>query len=141
MNKYVQILKDHIWGPTGSIVFHLIILFVLVRFVVVEGPVQDEAVVEIEMDVVPPPEDLEEIEFELEEFDDTPDVVDTVEIPVVSPDTEPPAPDALDVDPTGDLGDDGIPETVSPVTFRNLSTRGAVRPPRLPRVPVVDPDG
>ncbi len=120
MNKYAKLIKDHIWGPTGSIILHIIILFILVRYVVVEGPVQDEAIVEIEMDVVPPPEDLEEIEFELEEFDDTPDVVEAIEIPRVSPDTEPPAPDALDVDPAGEMGDEGIPDHPAVVTFTGL---------------------
>ncbi len=129
MNKYNRFIKEHIWGPTGSIAFHLVILFILVRFVVLEQPGQDAAVVEIEMEVISPPEELEDYEIELDDLDDTPDVVDAMEIPVPSPDTDPPAVDALDVAAAADVDFTDIAEAESPVQFRNLyaSRHGAAR--------------
>ncbi len=120
MNKYARFIKDHIWGPTGSIIVHLIILFVLVRYVVLDQPAQDEAVVEIEMEVVTPPEPLEDFDVELDDLDDTPDVVETVDIPVVDPDTDPPVMDTLEVSAAEAPDFSNIAEAESPIRFRDV---------------------
>lgn len=119
MNKYTRLIKDHIWGPTGSIIFHILIVVILVRYLTFDTR-QDEAVVEIIMEVVTTQVDLEPIETELEQLDDIPEVVDAVDVPTVSPDTDPPVVDALDSGDVADVGDLNIIETASPVVFRGL---------------------
>ncbi len=119
MNKYTRLIKDHIWGPTGSIIFHAGILFLLVRFLVFDTR-QDQAVVEIRMDVISPQVELEPFEQEMEELEDIPEVVDAVPVPIVSPDHEPPVLDALDASPSADVGEIDFLETTSPVVFRDL---------------------
>lgn len=120
MNKYHRFIKEHIWGPTGSIIFHLVILLILVRYVVLERPAQDEAVIEIEMEIVPLVEPLEEYDVELDDLDDTPDVVDTVDIPVVDPDTDPPVVDTLEVTAGDEADFENIQVADSPLRFRDL---------------------
>ncbi len=59
---------DHLWGPTGSIILHILILVALVRLVAIGGRdmTADISVTVIDPDTV----DLEEIERELEDLPD-----------------------------------------------------------------------
>ncbi len=120
MSKYARFIKEHIWGPTGSIILHALILFLLMRYVVFDVARQDEPTVEVVMEVISPPEELDPIDVDLEELDDIPDVVEAVEIPVVSPDTDPPVIDAADVADAPDVGDFEIVERESPVTIHGM---------------------
>ncbi len=125
MQRYIRFIKDHIWGPTGSIILHVMIVAVLVRYVVFDERVQDDQVDVIVMDVVPPPAELDPIDTELEELEDIPEVVEAIDIPVVSPDTDPPVVDAPDATAAPAVGDFSISESASPVVFRDLyASRG-----------------
>jgi len=36
MNKHVQQIIDHVWGPTGSVILHILLIFLLINFLVFE---------------------------------------------------------------------------------------------------------
>jgi len=66
MNRHVRMVLDHLWGPTGSVLLHILILFVLLRCVT---GITDRRDVDIEVVMMEPETaDLEEMERELEEI-------------------------------------------------------------------------
>ncbi|MBP7275465.1 MAG: terpene cyclase/mutase family protein [Kiritimatiellae bacterium] len=79
IDYHLQRIKDHLWGPTGSVILHIIIIIVLLNIVVM--PVRQEAA-EIEVVVMEPDaKDLEKLEQKLEEIKD-------LEIDIETPDAE-----------------------------------------------------
>jgi hypothetical protein len=111
---------DNLYGPAGTIVVHILVILVLVKFMTFEGrEVQSE--VEVIVKEIESFEELEDIEEELDEIEDIPTVVEAVAPPQVSVDSEPPPVDS--VSPTAesiDLAALDVSQQVSPLKFRNL---------------------
>ena len=124
-------LLDHLWGPTGSVLFHVLVFAVIVKFAVsttehVAPPV------EVFMKDIEAPQDLDKVFKEVDKLQDIPTVVDAVAPPEVSIDQEPPQVDALGSEGSGgaagdaaggdgqDLSQFTIMEAVSPLKFRGL---------------------
>lgn len=90
----VRKMIDHIWGPTGSIILHIFVIFVMVKLFT--GTVTERAP-EIEVVIMEPDAaDLEDFQKEVEELEEMPDIVDPVTPPEVSlieapPDVQPSA--------------------------------------------------
>ena len=85
IDYHLQRIKDHLWGPTGSIILHIVIIIVLLNIVVM--PVRPESS-EIQVTVMEPDaKDLEKLEQKLEEIKDleieieTPEAVVDIETP------------------------------------------------------------
>ncbi|MBU0678260.1 MAG: terpene cyclase/mutase family protein [Verrucomicrobia bacterium] len=75
----IRTIKDHLWGPTGSIILHVLLVIALVKFVVFDS-VMKESEVEV-MIMEPEAVDLEELE-EIKEL------LEDIEMPEVEmPDT------------------------------------------------------
>jgi len=90
MQRHVKQVIEHLWGPTGSILLHIIVIFLLVRFVQF---VQEEREPEVEVVIMEPDAvELEELEFEPEPLEEPPEIVDTVTPPDVNLDMEEPPP-------------------------------------------------
>jgi hypothetical protein len=87
MNKHMQTIKDHLWGPTGSVILHVIIVILLINFLVWEVR-NEESEVEVEMMEMETVE-LEEIDKVLEDIEDVEDMQD-MEQPML--DDSPPDP-------------------------------------------------
>ena len=117
MQKHVKRIVDHLWGPTGSVILHIIVLIVLYKFVVFvqEGRQPDVEVVIMDPDAV----DLDEI-LEPEELEDLPEIVDTVTPPEVdlSVDQPPEVDDFQEETEPMDL--DVISDVQSPLTMTGL---------------------
>ncbi len=93
MNPRLRRILDHVWGPTGSVILHLLIILLLLQFVIQPKTVRDraiEAVIE-EMNTA----DLDVFRGEFDRLDPTP--IDPFVPPVV------PAPD-LSADPADVAG-------------------------------------
>jgi hypothetical protein len=88
VRHHVQTLIDHLWGPSGSIIIHILVIIALLKYVTTTGSQRapDVEVVIMEPDAA----DLEEFQKELEELPDMPDVVETVTPPEVSLSEQPP---------------------------------------------------
>ena len=90
----VRKMIDHIWGPTGSIILHIVMIFVLLRFftgTTIERTPEVEVVI-----MEPDATDLEDFQKEIDKLEELPDVVDPVTPPEVSlmeapPDVQPSA--------------------------------------------------
>mgnify|MGYP000030778279 CR=1 FL=1 len=121
MDWRVRRILDNLWGPTGSILIHIVILVILATYVQIERPRQDEGIEAIVIEPTPM-EELEKLTEELQKMEDLPQVVDVVTPPTVSLDQEPPAVDALGTtgDAAMDLSDFNMLETVSPVQFKGI---------------------
>ncbi len=79
MNRHLQMLLDHLWGPTGSVILHILIVVLLVRFVT---GLRDKSSAEIEVLMVDPDtRDLEELQKELEKIKD-------IEVEIKTPDAD-----------------------------------------------------
>ena len=79
MNRHLRMLLDHLWGPTGSVVLHILLVFLLVRFVtgMSERRQTDIEVMVVEAET----RDLEELQKELEKIKD-------VEVEIRAPDAD-----------------------------------------------------
>lgn len=114
-------LLDNIWGPTGTILVHIILFVALVKFMTLE---KRQVVSEVEVVVreIETFDELEDLEQDLDELDDIPTVVDTVAPPTVSLDQEPPQVDAVTPGAMDavDLSQFDVMEAVSPLKFRGL---------------------
>lgn len=92
MRREIQRFLDHLWGPTGSLILHVIIVMLLVRFVVFQTL---ERTPEVEVVIMEPDAMEFEIEKELELLEDLPRIEDTITPPEVAlemeepPDVEP----------------------------------------------------
>ncbi len=79
MNRHLQRVLDHLWGPTGSVVLHILLVLLLVRFVT---GMQERRQTDIEVMVVKAEtRDLEELQKELEKIKD-------VEVEIRAPDAD-----------------------------------------------------
>ncbi len=88
VQHHVQKLIDHLWGPSGSILIHVLVVFALLKFVTYRG---SERAPEVEVVIMEPDAaDLEDFQKELEELPDMPDVVETVVPPDVTLSEQPP---------------------------------------------------
>ncbi len=68
INRHLRVMLDHLWGPTGSIILHILILVILIRFVT---GISERRMAEIEvMMMEPETANLEELQKELEKIKD-----------------------------------------------------------------------
>ncbi|NKB24706.1 MAG: hypothetical protein GKR87_10105 [Kiritimatiellae bacterium] len=99
-NQIIEYLKKHFWGPVGSVLLHVIVIFLLLVFV--QFATKEQAP-EVEVEIAEPEqvelEEPEEIEKEIEEVELT-DV--DIEMPDVESYTDTPTPENLEVDATLD---------------------------------------
>lgn len=122
MEWRIRRLIDNIWGPTGTVLIHALVLAALFTFVST-GERSTDKLVEAIVVTTTPPEKLEELTKELQKLEDLPTVVDAVAPPTVSIDQEPPSVDAVGTtsDDAGvDLSDLNMLESASPVVFKGL---------------------
>lgn len=79
LDPRIQMIVDHLWGPTGSVIFHIFIVIMLINLVIMPQRI-DKA--EIEVTVVEPEESkLEEFKKELEQLQD-------IEVDIKPPEAE-----------------------------------------------------
>ena len=126
MNRRTKKVIENLWGPTGSLIVHVIAVAVLVRYMVVDRPPEAREFEVIVRDIEAPPELEEQPEIE-EEWDEVPTVVDAVAPPEVSMDREPPRVDTptQTADVMG-LDQLDIMEATSAIRFTGLfATRSA----------------
>ena len=84
----IKKLLEHLWGPTGSVIIHILVVVALIKFMVFRG---SEKAPEVEVIIMEPDAtELEEFDKELELLEDLPEVVDTVTPPEVTTITETP---------------------------------------------------
>jgi hypothetical protein len=122
MEWRVRRIVDNIWGPTGTVLIHALILALLVTFVRT-GEMKSEKSVEAIVVETTPPEKLDELTKELQQLEELPTVVDAVAPPTVSIDQDPPSVDAVGTsadDSASDLSDLNMLESASPVVFKGL---------------------
>lgn len=122
MEWRIKLLVDNIWGPTGTVLIHALILITLITFVRTGKLTSEKSVEAVVVETVPP-EKLDELTKELQKLEDLPTVVDAVAPPTVSIDQEPPAVDAVGSsadDSAADLSDLNMLESASPVVFKGL---------------------
>lgn len=69
MNRHLRMILDHVWGPTGSVVLHVVLAVLLVRFVT---GLREERQRDIEVEVMEAEtRELEELKQELEKIQET----------------------------------------------------------------------
>lgn len=79
MNRHLRMMLDHVWGPTGSVVLHVVLAILLVRFVT---GLREERQRDIEVEVMEAEtRDLEELKQELEKIKET-------QVDIKAPDAE-----------------------------------------------------
>ncbi len=90
MHRHVKRVLESLYGPTGSVIVHFVVIFLLLTFIqTTRQTVEPEVeVVIMEPDAV----ELEELELEPEPLEEPPEVVDTVAPPDVNLDMEQPPP-------------------------------------------------
>jgi len=110
---------DNLWGPTGTIIIHVLVFIVLLNFMTVQKRAA-ETEIEVVIKEIETFEDLEEMEDELEELEDIPTVVDAVAPPTVSVEAEPPVVDSVSTSDSVDMSQFDVLEAVSPLTFKGL---------------------
>lgn len=84
MNPRLRRILDHVWGPTGSVILHGLVILLLLQFAIQPKTVRDRAIEAVleEMN----PADLDDFRRELDHVDPTP--IDPVVNPVIpAPDT------------------------------------------------------
>ena len=80
MNRHLRTMLDHLWGPTGSVILHVLLVFLLVRFVT---GMTDRRQTDIEVMVIDPDSKvLDEIQKDLEQIKD-------VQVEITPPDATP----------------------------------------------------
>lgn len=117
LDPRIQRIIDHLWGPTGSIILHILIVILLINLVLVPERLQQA---EIEVTVVDPEESkLEEFEKQLEEMKD-------IDIEIDAPDVDmqvdqPPEMDTPTTQPQDDLSAlDIMADAQSPLVLKGL---------------------
>lgn len=88
VQKIARAIRDHIWGPTGSAIIHVLVIFALIRLVTYKA-VEKASEVEV-MIMEPDATKLEEFEKELKELEDQPEIVEAITPPDVTFQTEQP---------------------------------------------------
>ncbi len=79
LDPRLQLIIDHLWGPTGSVILHVIIVIFLINLVIMPQKIERA---EIEVQVIEPEESkLEEFKKELEQLQD-------VEVDIKPPEAE-----------------------------------------------------
>lgn len=119
LDKHMRALLDHVWGPTGSVILHIILIFVLYKYLVwdMDGP-SSEMIVSLQ--------DMKVTEIdELDDFDlppdQLPDYSDNIRPPDVIPDDR--VLDAADIasDTELDMSPlEVLPDFQSPLVLREL---------------------
>ncbi len=112
---------DSIWGPMGTVLVHVLLVFILAKLLVFR-PAPDTLEVEVIIRDIETFDELEDIEQELDMLDDIPTVVDAVTPPDVAMDQTPPPVDSVMPSAASDvsLADLDMMEAVSPLQFRGL---------------------
>ena len=117
----MRMIIDHVWGPTGSVILHVLVVVALLRLVTYK-PLEKAPEVEVVI-MDPDAVDLDEFEKELEQLEDRPEIVDTIAPPEVSFDMEQP-PDVADFNsPEPDVSFDALDirsDMASPLVMRGL---------------------
>ncbi len=92
LDPRVQMILDHLWGPTGSVILHVIIVIFLINLVLIPQKIEPA---QIEVQVIEPEESkLEEFKKELEQLKDIEVEIQPPEmamVPEAPPDIEQPA--------------------------------------------------
>jgi hypothetical protein len=89
MQKHIKRILDHLWGPTGSVIFHVILIVLLVKFIQFTTQTKEPTVEVVMMETVETK--LDEI-MEPEKLEDLQDVVDAVTPPEVDLSVDEPPP-------------------------------------------------
>lgn len=122
MKKYARLVKDHLWGPTGSLLFHMLVLALLVRFLAFER-LQEETATTFFMDIVTPDKPLDKILEEFPEIDDeTPSIVPEIPIPIHTTESEPPIIDPPETTTGIDPYQTPVMRDPSPIMIPNMFT-------------------
>ena len=114
-------LLEHLMGPFGSILFHILVVVIAVKFMVFKA-VEKQNDIEVMM-VEPDAVDLEEFEKELEKMEDLQDMTDMVTPTDVQMDVDAPAPSEApgpQSEDNMDLADLNIMSDFSPLTMKGL---------------------
>jgi len=120
LSAHARRILDHIWGPTGSVILHIIIVILLIEFMVFKVQ-EKQAEIEVFM-MDPDAQDLEEFEKELELLEDIPEVQDQISPDVNIEMEAPPDPTQFDSpEPEMDLSALNIMDDVkSPLVMKGL---------------------
>jgi len=112
LNKHQRMVLDHLMGPTGSVIFHIVLVFLLVKFLVFEvmRPSHEVEAKIMEIEEV----DLDEFDKELDELPDLPEVEEAV-----VPEMETP-PEVEEISQEEDLSRLDVLNTASPLVMRGL---------------------
>ncbi|MFH0953337.1 MAG: prenyltransferase/squalene oxidase repeat-containing protein [Verrucomicrobiota bacterium] len=117
----VKKLVDHVWGPTGSLIIHVILIVALLRFVTYTAT---EKAPEVEVVIMEPDAtDLEEFQKELDKIEDMPEMVEAVTPPDVQVEVETPP----DVEPSA------FASAEPTVDFAALDVRNDIQSPLVMR--------
>lgn len=115
-------LMEHLLGPFGSVLFHVLVIFVAIRFMVFKA-VEKQTDIEVMM-VEPDAVELEEFEKELEKMEELQDMTDMVAPPDVQMDVDAPAPSEApgpqNDDANMDLADLNVLSDSSPLVMKGL---------------------
>ncbi|MFH0880014.1 MAG: prenyltransferase/squalene oxidase repeat-containing protein, partial [Lentisphaerota bacterium] len=88
VKKVYRLFVQHVWGPTGSVLLHIVVVIALLRMVTYKA---QEKAPEVEVVIMEPDAtDLEEFDKELEKLEDLPEVVDNITPPDVNIEMEAP---------------------------------------------------
>ena len=105
--RHVKAVLEHLIGPTGSIIFHIILVFCLIKFVVMDTN-QKPADITVKI-MEPDTADLEKFEKELEKLEELKDITDVAtpsDVMMDTPVDAPPAPSDAVAPGGGDTGTD-----------------------------------
>ncbi len=81
MNKHLRRAVDHLWGPTGSVILHIIVVFLLINYLVWETDVKSA---EVEVKLMDPEVlDQDELQEILDKLQDMDSPMTDVDIPDV----------------------------------------------------------
>ena len=116
MDKHMRAVLDHLWGPTGSVILHIILVVLLVNFLVFETRTdQDQVVVQMRDLEVREQQEIEEILADIDDIDD----IDHLDQPTL--DDAPPEPtDFQDVEIEMDVSSLDIDHVEGPLVLRGL---------------------
>ncbi len=113
-------IREHMYGPVGSVVFHIILIILLIKFLVF-APTENIADLELELVELETVE-LEELKEEIEELTEDEDFNEDVEAPEPVAEEAPPDPTAVD-SPMAELDFDALAidaDFSSPLVLRGL---------------------
>ncbi|MGD9873086.1 MAG: prenyltransferase/squalene oxidase repeat-containing protein [Kiritimatiellia bacterium] len=119
LSYHARRILDHVWGPTGSVILHILIVILLVKFMVFKV---QEKTSDIEVFMVDPDaQDLDEFEKELEILEDIPEVTENITTDVNIEMEAPPDPTQFDSpEPEMDLSALNIDDVKSPLIMKGL---------------------